>query len=180
MILLVPRYTFFNFTYQITYFLQLFIKILLFIFSFPVPYMHIFFLKTYILHLLEKTSPPFILYLDFTVRKTGPLNVPEDSMCFQGACFRNELTSSKIKNKLGFFHHVSLQNYNFSFTSSSYQTTYLWHTGEGCDQPNRFAKHRMEQQHWEPTKACFFLCLRIVENWERRLSNTFVRSCEIW
>ena len=65
--------------------------------------MHIFFLKMYILHLLEKTSPPFILYLDFTVRTTGPLKVPEDSMCFQGACFRNELTSSKIKNKLGFF-----------------------------------------------------------------------------
>ena len=35
----------------------------------------------YILHLFEKTSPPFILYLDFTVRITGPLKVPEDSLC---------------------------------------------------------------------------------------------------
>ena len=109
-----------------------------------------------ILHLLEKTSPPFSLYLDFTVRTSGPLKVPEDSMCFQGACFRNELTSSKITSKLGFF-FIWVWKLYFSFTSSSYQTTYLLYTGEGCDQPNRFAKHRMEQQHWEPTKTCFFV-----------------------
>ena len=110
----------------------------------------------YYLHFWEKTSPPFILYLDFTVRTTGPLKLPEDSMGFHLAYFRNELTSSKIKSKLGFFFTWVWKLY-FSFTSSSYQTTYLWHTGEGCDQPNRFAKHRMEQQHWEPTKTCFFV-----------------------
>ena len=73
--------------------------------------MHIFFLKMYILHLLEKTSPPFILYLDFTVRTTGPLKVPEDSMCFHLAYFRNELTSSKIKSKP--FFSYEYENYTF-------------------------------------------------------------------
>ena len=73
--------------------------------------MHIF-VKMNILHLLEKTSPPFILYLDFTVRTNGPLKVPEDSVCFQGACFRNELTSSKITSKLVFFSY-EYANYTF-------------------------------------------------------------------
>ena len=74
-----------------------------------------FLVKMNILHLLEKTSPPFSLYLDFTVRTSGPLKVPEDSVCFQGACFRNELTSSKITSKLGFFTWV--WKLYFSFTS---------------------------------------------------------------
>ena len=65
-----------------------------------------------ILHLLEKTSPPFSLYLDFTVRTSGPLKVPEDSVCFQGACFRNELTSSKNKSNLVFFSY-EYENYTF-------------------------------------------------------------------
>ena len=51
-----------------------------------------------IIHFLEKTSPPFRMYFDIRVRTIGPpLKVPEDSMCFQGACLRNELTSSTIK-----------------------------------------------------------------------------------
>ena len=51
----------------------------------------------FFLHFLEKTNPPFSLYLDIRVRTTGSLRVPEDSMCFHGACFRNELTSSDVK-----------------------------------------------------------------------------------
>ena len=54
----------------------------------------------FFLHFLEKTNPPFSLYFDIRVRTTGSLSLPEDSMCFQGACFKNELTSSDVKTRI--------------------------------------------------------------------------------
>ena len=81
--------------------------------------MHIFFVKMYILHLFEKTSPPFILYLDFTVRITGPLKVPEDSVCFHGACFRNQLTSSKKVSKLSVFVITAFYSYMYHYYNSN-------------------------------------------------------------
>ena len=79
----------------------------------------IFFVKMYILHLLEKTSPPFILYFDFTVRTTGPLKVPEDSVCFHWACFRKELTSSKIDRKMHVFLITALYSFMYHYYKNS-------------------------------------------------------------
>ena len=132
------------------------------------------------LHFLEKTNPPSSLYLDIRVRTTGPLRVPEDSACFHGACFRNELTSSDVKTWINqyiidfVFAHDDFTDYilvpfiltakkdlstkvNSTYLYISSKTIYLLHTEVECDQQNWSATHRTVQQRTESATSCFLV-----------------------